>query len=355
MVSVLTDYQKPITIVLFALIALVISASLLFLFGVPPLTGIATLFTTGFGPKQGLLSTLDVAGPLILVSVGLAIPFTAGFLNIGGQGQYILGEIVGTWVGLVLSNSLPPILVFLAAFVGAFLGGALWAIPPTLMKLNLRISEVITTLMMNFIAVFLLDYLVSGPMEGHQAASFHEPASDPIPAVLRLPKLVGGVQLSSGILFSIAFAVAIYFTLRYTRFGYELKIIGAKEEVALYAGINVRRDTFLSMLISGGLAGLAGMIVVYGTTTELVPQFFSDITTSFGYVGIPAALIALLNPLTIMFSSTFFAGILIGGYGLEGSYGIPIDLVTTIYGLVMFLTLVGAYVDLGKLFRRSKK
>jgi len=328
------------------------------LFKVPPLSGIASLFTTGFGGYQQLAETLVISTPLLIMAVGLSVPFSAKFWNIGGQGQYILGSLVSTWVGLQLAGSLPPFLVIIVAIIVGFAAGAVWAIPPTLMKLYLGTSEIITTLMMNFIAVFLLNYLVLGPMEGSAAKAFHVPSSAPLPPSDMLPGILPGTSLSLALVIALLLAGFMYVILNRTRFGYEIRLIGQSPDAARYAGVRINRNILAAMAVSGGLAGVAGMAQVFGSTGVLLPQVFSDITTSFGYVGIPVALIASLNPISTIISSIFFGGILNGAYGMELVYGVPVDVVIAIYGLIMLFALLGLSVNLrgllGGLRRRFK-
>jgi len=345
------EYRRALRLVAFVFVALALSAILMSLFGVPFQNGIALLFYFGFSPNQSLVSTLNIATPLIFMSLGLLIPYIAGFWNIGGQGQFVLGSIFATWFGLTFAATLPPAVLIPLAFVFAFLGGALWAMPPVLMKIGLGVNEVITTIMMNFIAVFFLDYLLVGPMEGAIPRQFHAPASDALPAADRIPVLFQGTTVTWALIGGVVLAIGLFLFLKYSRFGYELRIVGASQEVAKYAGIQIRRDVLFSMVISGGLAGMAGMVEIYATSYVLLPQVFSDITTSFGYVGIPVALIAFLNPIGTIFSSVFFAGMLAGAYGLEQSYSLPIDLVTTTYGLLMFAAVLGLYGKFGESWR----
>jgi len=281
------------------------------------------------------------------------VPFTAKFWNIGAQGQFILGEIFATWIGLELVRVLPPILDMLVAVIFGFIGGALWAIPPTIMKLYRGANEIITTLMMNFVAVYLLLWLVSGPMEGAQAKLVYAPASAPIPPNYMLP-IIPGTTISSGIIIAVIIAVFFYWFLRYTDFGYELKLIGQSEDAASYSGVRIKRNIILSMIISGGISGMAGMVMVYGITQTLIPQFFSDVSTSFGYVGIAVAMVASLNPIAVIFTSIFLGGILNGAYVMEAIYSVPIDVVISIYGIVMIFSLIGVMTDFGRLFRRRK-
>jgi simple sugar transport system permease protein len=342
-------FQRPLQTVFFIIIALLISSSMIALFKVPPLSGIVALFATGFGGYQQLGETLVLSTPLLIMAVGLSIPFSAKFWNIGGQGQYILGSILSTLVGLQLAGSLPPFLLILAAIVVGFIGGAVWAIPPTIMKLYLGTSEIITTLMMNFLAVFLLNYLVLGPMEGAGAKAFHVPSSEPIPPADMLARILPGTGLSLAFVLALLLAAFLYIVLNRTRFGYEIRLIGQSQDAAKYAGVRINRSILFAMVASGGLAGVAGMAQVFGATGVLLPQVFSDITTSFGYVGIPVALIAALNPISIVVSSIFFGGILNGAYGMELAYGIPVDVVIAVYGLIMLFALLGLAVDLGGL------
>lgn len=344
---------KIIQIVFFIFLGLLISSVFFILFKLSPLSGLGTLLYEGFGTENGWYNTLRMTIPLLIISVGLSVPFTAKFWNIGAQGQFIIGEIFATWIGLTFAHIVPPLLDIALAMVVGFVGGALWAMPPTIMKLYSGANEIITTLMMNFVAVYLLLWIVSGPLEGAQAKLVGAPTSAPIPAIDMLP-LIPGTQISSGFLISLIIAIVFFFLLRYTKFGYELKLIGEGQNVASYSGINIKRQIILSMIISGGISGVAGMVYVYGITSTLIPQFFSDVSTSFGYVGIPVALMASLNPLGIIFTSIFLGGILNGAFVMEAIYSVPIDLVITIYGLIMIFSLIGIMFDLSKILRRKK-
>ena len=345
---------KLFQIIFFVFLGLLVSSVFFILFKLSPFTGLSTLLYEGFGTIYGWYNTLRMTIPLLIIAIGLSVPFTAKFWNIGAQGQFILGEIFATWIGLVLSKSVPPLVDIVIAIFFAFIGGAIWAIPPTIMKLYSGANEIITTLMMNFVAVYLLLWLVSGPMQGAQAKLVGAPSSATIPAQDMLP-LIPGTQISSGFLIAIVLAIIFYWILRYTEFGYELKLIGEGEQVASYSGINIKRQTFFSMIISGGISGVAGMVYVYGITSTLIPQFFSDVSTSFGYVGIPVALMASLNPIGIIFASIFLGGILNGAFVMEAIYSIPIDVVITIYGLIMIFSIIGIMFDLSKLLKRWNK
>ena len=343
--------SSRLQIIFFIFLGLIVSSFTFTLFNLSPISGLLTLFSGGFGSFNALAQTFVMSTPLLIIGVGLALPFQAKFWNIGAQGQFILGEIFATWIGLELASSLPPLVVILVSVVFGFVGGALWAIPPTLMKLYAGANEIITTLMMNFVAVYLLTYLLAGPMEGAEAKVVHAPSSAPLPAADLLPH-VG--MLSVGIFLAIAIALILYVVLKRTNFGYELMLIGQSPDNARYSGVTVRRNILLSMIISGGIAGIAGMIMVFGSTQALIPQFFSDVSTSFGYVGIAVAMISSLNPLAIIIISIFFGGILNGSYIMEAIYSTPIDVVISIYGILMFFTMIGILIDFSKYFRRKK-
>ena len=344
----MAETARVLALVGFVFLAVFISSLLFSLFGTSPIIGLVSLFQMGFGSRGGLTATVGGMVPLLIMAVGLSVPFTARIWNIGGQGQFVIGTIMATWVGLELAKSAPAAVVILVAMLASFLGGAAWLIPPILMRIYRGINEVITTLMMNFVAVFLLDWLITGPMEGRQAFALNEPSSAPIPSALMLPTLVPGTNIGVGLVFALLIAFGTFFLLKYTRLGYELRLIGDSVEAAKYAGIPIERNLLLASLISGGIAGVAGMVQIYGATGILLPQVFSDITTSYGYVGIPVALIASLNPIAIILSAFFFSGILTGAYGMELAYGIPIDVVTAVYGMVMFLAPLGFYIKFTK-------
>ncbi|MDG7034810.1 MAG: ABC transporter permease [Nitrososphaerota archaeon] len=343
--------SSRLQIIFFIFLGLIVSSFTFTLFNLSPISGLLTLFSGGFGSFNALAQTFVMSTPLLIIGVGLAVPFQAKFWNIGAQGQFILGEIFATWVGLELASSLPPLVVILVSVAFGFVGGALWAIPPTLMKLYAGANEIITTLMMNFVAVYLLTYLLAGPMEGAEAKMVHAPSSAPLPAADLLPHIG---TLSVGIFLAIAIALILYVILKRTNFGYELMLIGQSLDNARYSGVTVKRNILLSMIISGGIAGIAGMIMVFGSTQALIPQFFSDVSTSFGYVGIAVAMISSLNPLAIIIISIFFGGILNGSYIMEAIYSTPIDVVISIYGILMFFTMIGILIDFSKYFRRKK-
>ncbi|MDG7043158.1 MAG: ABC transporter permease [Nitrososphaerota archaeon] len=343
--------SSRLQIIFFIFLGLIVSSFTFTLFNLSPISGLLTLFSGGFGSFNALAQTFVMSTPLLIIGVGLAVPFQAKFWNIGAQGQFILGEIFATWIGLELASSLPPLVVILVSVAFGFVGGALWAIPPTLMKLYAGANEIITTLMMNFVAVYLLTYLLAGPMEGAEAKVVHAPSSAPLPAADLLPH-VG--MLSVGIFLAIAIALILYVVLKRTNFGYELMLIGQSTDNARYSGVTVKRNILLSMIVSGGIAGIAGMIMVFGSTQALIPQFFSDVSTSFGYVGIAVTMISSLNPLAIIIISIFFGGILNGSYIMEAIYSTPIDVVISIYGILMFFTMIGILIDFSKYFRRKK-
>ena len=340
-------YARVFLIVFFTLLAVFLSSLLFLLFDLSPITGLLSLFQIGFGSARvNLHSRRGRAAP----NRGCR-PLSSlyGTSVEHWRARAICNRLDSSYMGrLGASGNSSARLVIILAMFGSFLGGVAWVLPPTLMKIRLGINEVITTLMMNFIAVFLLDYLIAGPMEGAAAAISHEPSSAPIPPSLLLPAVVPRTNIGVGLLIALLLALGLFFLLKFTRLGYELRVIGQSHDVAKYAGMPIARDILLSTVISGGIAGIAGMVDIFGATGILLPQVFSDITTSYGYVGIPVALIASLNPLAIIGSAIFFSGILTGTYGLELAYGIPTDVVTAVYGLVMFLAPLGVYLSLGK-------
>jgi len=347
-------YGRTLQVAVLIVLSLPISSLTLLLFGVSPYAGIVSLLENGFGSYQGLAATLTIVTPLLILAVGMSVPFTAKTWNIGGQGQYVIGSILSTWIGLKLAGSFNVSVVLLVALIFGFIGGALWAIPPTVMKLRFGTSEIITTFMMNFIAIYLLTYLISGPLQSPLAKVYNIPTSATIPAADFLPKLLPGTDVTVGLLVGLVLAGLFYVVLNYSTFGYELKLIGDSQDAARYAGVSIRRTVLIAMIISGGISGIAGMVQIFGSSGALLPQSLSDITASFGYVSIPVALIASLNPIAIVVSSVFFGGILHGGYALEQTYGVPIDVITTIFGIVMIFSLIGVTVDFAKVFRRQK-
>ena len=323
-------------------LTLALAAALLALGGHDPGVALAALVAGSTGSTDAFLSiTLVRATPLLLTGLAVALAFRTGLWNIGAEGQLYAGAVAGAAVGLAGAGLPAPVLapLVLGASVAA---GAAWAWIPAVMKLRLGVGEVITTLLLHFVAIDLAAWLVHGPMQESRGVF---PQSDPIVGAARLPTL-GGTRLHAGFLLALLLAGLLWAFLRTTRTGFGLRAVGASREAAEISGRFPTRSMLLGVfLVSGGLAGLAGGVEVAGVTYAL----YEGLSPGHGYTAIAVALLAGLHPVGVVATAVFF-GALEGGAGaMQRSAGIPAAWVGGIEALVILSVLA---VD--RLLRRSR-
>jgi simple sugar transport system permease protein len=310
-----------------------------FFSGVNPLFAFVKIFSGSFGSLYGFKETITKAIPLILIGSGLALAFKAKFWNIGAESQLLMGAIFGTWVGLTVGTSLPsPVIVPLMFLVG-FLGGALWGLIPAILKIRFSINEVISTLMLNYICAEFLTLLIVGPWKSEKKFGF--PYTDDLPQNAILSLLPGSRIHLATLILAVAAAVMLTVIIYKTRFGYEVRVIGENPHAAKYAGIHFGHTTILIMAISGGMAGMAGVGEVAGIHHYL--SYPDSISSGYGFTAIIVAWLAKLNPLYVIFSSIFFAGILVGGDAIQISLGLPAATVEIFNGTLLFFLIMGDF------------
>jgi len=321
-------------------LTLLVAISVIFIFsGVNPLYAIFKIFAGSFGSFYGIKETITKAIPLILIGGGLAVAFRAKFWNIGAEGQLLMGAIFGTWVGLNWGPHLPSPVVVPLMFIAGFMGGSLWGLIPAILKIRFSINEVISTLMLNYICAEFLTLLITGPWKGKTKFGF--PYTDDLPDSAILAVLPGSrihyVTLILAVVAAILLCIAIY----KTRFGYEVRVIGENPDAARYAGIDFFRTTLIVMVISGGVAGLAGIGEVAGIHHYL--SYPASISSGYGFTAIIVAWLAKLNPLFVIISGIFFAGILVGGDAIQISLGLPAATVEIFNGTLLFFLIMGDF------------
>ncbi|MFQ5762048.1 MAG: ABC transporter permease [Candidatus Bathyarchaeia archaeon] len=316
------------------MLALVAGAIMLAATGFNPLAAYQALGAGAFGTQFNAGSTFVKATPLMLIGVGLAVAFKCKVWNIGAEGQLLMGATFGSWFALTFGWMHAAALIPLIIIFG-FAGGAFWALIPAVLKTRLGVNEIITTLMMNFIAFYLLDFLVYGPLRDPSPLSGEFPYSAPMPDSARFFIIVPGTTVHLGLIIALLFAVAIFFLMSRTTLGYQIRATGTNPKAARYGGISVNRTIIMAMLISGGLSGVAGMSEVAGVTVRL----FTAITVNYGYLAIAVALLGKLHPLGIVLSSILFAALVNGGDTMQRALGVPIVLVLVFEGLVVLLAL----------------
>lgn len=318
------------------LAALVIGAVMLLFLGVNPIEAYGALWEGAFGSSNAFAETLVKATPLLLVALGICISFRGDVINIGGEGQMIVGAILATWVGLTFTD-LPGWLVITLALLAGFLGGAAWGGIPGFLKAYFRVNEILSTVMMNAIAVQLMNFLLRGPMiDPAQALLASQiPQTAPLLDIFRLPRLVP-TRLHLGALIAVILAILVYILLWRTTLGYRIRAVGQNPHAARYAGIKVQRYMVLALLLSGAFAGLAGATQVFGVNYRMITDgSASGFTGSAGFNGIVAALFGQLHPVWSIPASILFGALLVGANKMQRMVQVPSALVIALNGLVV--------------------
>jgi general nucleoside transport system permease protein len=325
-------------------LSLVLSGILLFLGGTPPFKGIATLFHGAFGSRWALEDSVLKAIPIFLCSLGVAVAFRLKVWNIGAEGQFALGAIGATWIALSFPEW--PFYYLLPAMIAmAMIAGGCWGMIPAILRQKLRTNEIIVTLMMNYIAILLLEYLVYGVWKDPTSFGF------PMTPTFSESAIVGKIGSSSinwGILHCIALGTLIWGFFKFTRLGFELKASGDNVAAARYAGLPYDRLVILVMVMSGALAGWAGFLEASATVNRLQPS----IMVGYGYTAIVVAWLARLNPLSIGIASILLAGLRVGVENLQLDLQVPAAFGGILEGLILLTVLAGGLFTHYKIERR---
>ena len=321
-----------------ALAALLVGAVMLASLGASPLGGYRALVSGAFGSSYALSSTAVKAVPLLLVGVGICIAFRANTFNIGGEGQIAMGGLAATAAALLLPNLPGPLLITLTLVAGA-IGGGFWGAIPGAFKAYFNVNEILSTIMLNLVAVQLMNYLLAGPMVDNTAGSVGGliPQTRLLPEGSWLPILVPGTQLHLGVLFAVLAAVVVFVLLWRTSFGFRIRAVGLSREASSYAGMPVKRTITWAMTLSGAMCGLAGAMLVFGSISHrmVTDGSLTGFTGSAGFNGIVVALFGGLNPLWTIVSAFIFAGLLVGGTAMQVATNVPSDLIVALNGLVV--------------------
>ena len=287
------------------------------------------LFTGAFGSVYGLSETLFAATPLLLAGLAVALGFRAGLFNIGASGQMLIGGMSALWVALYVD--LPGFLLIPLAVLAAILGGALWAGIAGLLKAITGAHEVISTIMLNFIAFFLVEYLLTVPL--FQEEGKINPISEFVPEAARFPLIFGAdYRLSIGLLIAILAVVFVSWLLFRSSWGFEFRAVGFNPTASRFAGMKVNGLIVLVMGISGGLAGIAGANQVIGLSPYQVTSAFAG---TIGFDAIALALLGQSHPLGVFWASLLFGVLQAGGRAMQASAQIPLDLVVVIQALII--------------------
>ncbi|HSM57384.1 MAG TPA: ABC transporter permease [Candidatus Sulfomarinibacteraceae bacterium] len=318
------------------LAALGVGAIMLLLLQADPLEAYGAMFRGAFGTTNAIADTIVKATPLLLVGLGICIAFRGGVINIGGEGQLIAGAISATYIGLTFPEQ-PAIVIVPAAMLVGFLAGAVWGGIPGLLKAYYGVNEILSTIMMNAIAVQFMNFLLRGPMidpvQLERASRIPETAR--LSRAFDLPRMVP-TRLHLGALIAVILAVLVYIFLWRTTIGYRIRAVGLNPDASRYAGVNVKRYVVLSLLLSGAFAGLGGAIQVYGVHHFMFTDgSAAGFTGSAGFNGIVAALFGKLHPIGTIPASFIFGALLVGANSLQRVSQVPSALVIALNGLVV--------------------
>ncbi len=315
------------------LLALGFGGVVIMAIGVSPLHAYSALLKGGFGNLYGLSESLVKTVPLVLCGLSVALALKMKLWNIGAEGQYVIGALGASLVALGFPH-LPPPLLLPAMILAALLAGGAWAGIAGFLRAFLGVSETITTLLLNWIAVLLAGYFVYGPLKGADGFPFSRSFCE----AACLPGLGWG-RLHGGLFLALLAAVSLYLILKKTVWGFEIKVIGANEKAARYAGMNISRNIFFILFLAGGMAGLAGFTEVAGIEHRL-PR---EVAAQYGYTAILIAWLARTNLLLVVIVSFLFGGLLTGGEMVQIDLDVQISVVHILEGAILFFLLAGEF------------
>jgi general nucleoside transport system permease protein len=331
-------------------LALLIGVIMLLLLNKDPGVAYMALLNGAVGDVSSITQTLVKATPLLLVGLGICIAFRGGVINIGGEGQLITGALAGTAVALSLPN-MPSYALLPMCLIAGTLAGAIWGGIPGMLKAYLNVNEILTTVMMNAIALQLSNFLLRGPMidPAEIEAGTRIAQSALLPQASWLMRLVPKTLLHSGAIIAVVLAILVYIFLWRTTIGYRIRAVGLNPNAARFAGINVPVYQSLSLILGGAFAGLAGIIEVLGVQHRLM----EGLSSGYGFSGIVAALFGKLHPLGAIPASILFGGLLVGGKKMQRAVQVPSALIDTMLGLIVLFVVSAAIWTIYRQRRRA--
>lgn len=298
-----------------ACIALLCCSVLILWAGASPIDACLKLVKGSIGSRFAISETLTRTIPLIFTGLAAAVAFRAKLWNIGAEGQLYAGACMATWLGTGMID-LPPWLMIPTLFLAGALAGGLLLLGPTLLKTKFGVDEVVTTLLLNFIVLLFVNWLVFGPWKDPMALGW--PQAAPVVDAAMLQPLLAKTRLHLGLVFAVCAALVVWFLMRFTTWGYEIRAVGYNQKASSFSGIPVNKAIVRTALISGGLAGIAGVSELCGLKGYLT----LDLSPGFGYSGIVVAMLASLHPLGVLLSSLFIAILSIGADSMSRSLNI---------------------------------
>ncbi len=314
-------------------LTLVTMAVLFAILGKNPITALDVYFIEPLTDPYSLGEIAVKATPLVMIAVGLSLCYIANIWNIGAEGQFLVGAVCGSWLAVRTNGTDAGIWVLPAMLLLGTLGGALYALIPAICKVRFGASEILTSLMLVYVAYYGMDYLVRGPWRDPHGLNF--PTTAPFDPVATVPVLFDGSRVHAGALVALIVVMAVAVMLGRTIMGFEIRLVGAAPKAARFSGFNADRLVLFTFAVSGALAGLAGIIEVAGPIGYLQP----DISPGYGFTAIIVAFLGRLNPVGILIAGLFLALTFIGGENAEIAIKVPLDLTKVFQGILLFYVL----------------
>jgi general nucleoside transport system permease protein len=314
-------------------LTLITISILLAILGKNPVSALNVYFVQPLLDPYSLSEIAVKASPLVMIGVGLSLCYLANIWNIGAEGQFVIGAVCGSWLAVATQGTHAGPWVLPAMLVMGALGGALYALIPAICKVRFGASEILTSLMLVYVADLILDYLVRGPWRDPHGYNF--PTTADFDPNATIPTLFDGTRVHAGCIITLLVVAVAAVMLGRTIKGFEIRVVGAAPKAARFAGFNANQLVIVTFAISGALAGLAGIIEVAGPIGHLQP----NISPGYGFTAIIVAFLGRLNPIGILIAGLFLALTFIGGEGAQISMKIPLDLTKVFQGILLFYVL----------------
>lgn len=326
------NLKKIFSWALYPLVLILVAIGFIVASGADPVNALSIFAEGIFGNKNSFCEVFVKATPLILTGLACAVAFRTGFFNIGAEGQFYMGAVAASAIAL-RADFLPPVPRMICAFLAGFIAGGLWSLIAAMFKLRFKISEIIVTIMLNYIALNFVGVAVRSFLQD-PASSMAQ--SEKLDAVMVLPKLLTGTRLHLGFFIALALAVIVWFIIEKTTWGYELRVVGFNPRAAECSGISVTGGVVRAAMLSGGLAGLAGVIEVLAIQKKLLEAFSADC----GYTGVLIALLAANKPQVIPIVAIIYAAVQVGASTMQRRAGVPSAMVNVLIGAAVIMLLM---------------
>ena len=354
--------KKPITATIIAIVCgFIVGMVILACAGYSPVAAIGALFAGIFSKPKYMANVVIKSTPIILTGLSVAFAFKTGLFNIGAEGQYIVGTVVATIVGMKLN--LPPLLQIPAVVLSGMVMGSVWGIIVGYLKARFGIHEVITSIMLNWIALYFQNYIAGNGSVFHKPDTTGTYPVHPSSYTMVLPNwkfsdagiaflsknpilrdILLKTDLNFGILVAVGMAILVWFLLYHTTKGFELRAVGFNRDAAEFSGIRVQRNIVHSMLIAGALSGLAGALMITGISPHCISTL--SVTENYGFNGLSVALIAGSHPIGCIFAGLLFGGLLYGGQSIQSQVGAPSEIINIMIGTIVFFVALTKVVPL---------